>query len=51
MGDVQHVDTFGDHELEDGVAEQLSCGRGGNGSEPGDLAQLVVAHVAATKGR
>jgi hypothetical protein len=47
VGDVEHVDPFGDDELEDGVAEQLACRGGRDRSEPGDLAELVVADVAA----
>ncbi|HEY7137806.1 MAG TPA: hypothetical protein VIB48_22315 [Acidimicrobiia bacterium] len=44
---MEHVDPFGHDELEDRVAEQLACRGGRDRSEPGDLAELVVADVDA----
>jgi hypothetical protein len=42
MGDVQHVDPLGDDQLQDGFAEQLACGRHGDGSEARDVAQFIA---------
>ena len=47
---MRHVDdvlTLGEHELEDALAQQRACGAHGDGSEPGDLTELVTLGVAA----
>src|SRR4051794_12371475 len=46
VGDVDHVDAFGDHELQDRVAEQLPGAGDRDRTEPTDLARLVTLDPA-----
>ena len=47
MRDVDDVDALGDHELQDGVAEQLFGDRDRDRSEAADLTYLVAFDGAA----
>ncbi len=50
VGDVQHVDAFGDDEFGDGFAEQVAGDGGGDGADAGDLAHFARLDVAAHEG-
>jgi len=47
VGDVGDVDTFGDHQVQDRFTQQSASDRDGDGSEPGDLTDLVALDRAA----
>jgi hypothetical protein len=47
VGDVGDVDTGGDDQLHDAVAQQVAGGGHRDGPHPGDLAQLVTDHGAS----
>jgi len=47
VGDVQHVDAFGDDEFGDGFAQQVAGDGGGDGTDARDLAHFARFDVAA----
>jgi hypothetical protein len=50
VGDVGDVDTVGDHQLDDGLPEQLAGRPGGDRAHARDLAQLVARHPSSNQG-
>jgi hypothetical protein len=50
VGDVGHVDTIGDDQLDDGIAEQVTSDGYRDGADPGYLAQLFALDLAAAQG-
>jgi hypothetical protein len=50
VGDVGDVDAPGDHQLDDGLPEQLTGGPGGDRADARDFAQLVARHPSSDEG-